>query len=102
MGAIYRMPFLYMEDIIEGIGVLKKSGIRVFAAHLDGKNAYDQEDYHEGTALLIGNEGNGLRAEVAEAADTWVRIPMAGEAESLNAAIAAAVLMFEVSRQRRK
>ena len=50
---------------------------------------------------MIGNEGNGLRREVAQCADTWIQIPMAGQAESLNAAVAAAILMFEVSRQRR-
>ncbi|EGN38228.1 hypothetical protein HMPREF0988_01467 [Lachnospiraceae bacterium 1_4_56FAA] len=68
---------------------------------MDGKNTYDQEDYAGGCAFLIGNEGNGLRQEVADCADTWIRIPMAGQVESLNAAVASAVLMFEVSRQRR-
>lgn len=101
MGAVYRMPFLYVEDMIEGIDSLKKNNICVYAAHLDGKNSYDKEDYCSGTAFLIGNEGNGLRPEVAEKADVWVRIPMEGQAESLNAAVAAAVLMFEASRQRR-
>ena len=102
MGAVYRMPFVYVEDVIGGIETLKKHGVKVYAAHLDGKNAYDQEDYRQGTAFLIGNEGNGLRQEVADCADTWVRIPMAGQVESLNAAVAATVLMFEVSRQRRR
>lgn len=101
MGAAYRMPFLYVDDILEGIRCLKEYKIQVYAAHLEGKHSYDQEDYRKGTALLIGNEGNGLRKEVADLADTWVRIPMEGQAESLNAAVAAAVLMFEVSRQRR-
>ena len=101
MGAIYRMPFIYVEDLIDMIGTLKKNEISVYAAHLDGKQSYDKENYQTGTAFLIGNEGNGLRKEVADQADTWVQIPMAGEVESLNAAIAAAVLMFEVSRQRR-
>lgn len=101
MGAIYRMPFVYVEDILETIGEMKQKGITVYAAHLDGKNSYDKEDYTTGTAFLIGNEGNGLRDEVAAQADIWVQIPMAGQVESLNAAIAAAVLMFEVSRQRR-
>jgi TrmH family RNA methyltransferase len=50
---------------------------------------------------LIGNEGNGLREEVADAADTYIRIPMAGQVESLNAAISAGLLMYECSRQRR-
>lgn len=101
MGAIYRMPFVYVEDILETIAEMKQKGITVYAAHLDGKNSYDKEDYTTGTAFLIGNEGNGLREEVSAQADIWVQIPMAGQVESLNAAIAAAVLMFEVSRQRR-
>lgn len=101
MGAIYRMPFVYVEDVIQTIAQMKKKDIKIYAAHLDGKNSYDKEDYSKATAFLIGNEGNGLRDEVAAQADIWVQIPMAGQVESLNAAIAAAVLMFEVSRQRR-
>lgn len=101
MGAVYRMPFLYVEDLKETIALLKQKGICVYAAHLDGKNTYDKEDYKKGAAFLIGNEGNGLRQEIADCADTWIRIPMAGQVESLNAAVAASVLMFEVSRQRR-
>lgn len=102
MGALYRMPFVYVEDLRETILSLKEKKIRSYAAHLDGKNTYDKEDYRKGTAFLIGNEGNGLRKEIAECADTWIRIPMCGQVESLNAAVAATVLMFEVSRQRRE
>lgn len=101
MGAVLRMPFLYVEDLVGTIGELKTEGIKIYAAHLKGKYAYDQEDYRTGCAFLIGNEGNGLRDEVADCADHYVIIPMKGKAESLNAAVAAAVLMFEVSRQRR-
>lgn len=101
MGAVLRMPFLYVDDLPGTIGGLKKAGIKVYAAHLKGSNAYDQEDYRTGSAFLIGNEGNGLRDEVAECADHFVIIPMQGKAESLNAAVAAAVLMFEAGRQRR-
>ena len=50
---------------------------------------------------IIGNEGNGLRDEVSASADVWVQIPMQVKVESLNAAIAASILMFEVYRQRR-
>lgn len=101
MGSIYRVPFIYVEDILELLDILKKNGVKTYAAHLDGKQSYDKEDYRYKTAVLIGNEGNGLRQEVAERADVWVQIPMAGRVESLNAAIAAAVFMFEISRQRR-
>lgn len=102
MGAVYRMPFLAVQNVAEAVGELKKRGICVYAAHLEGKHSYEQESYLGGTAFLIGNEGNGLSREAEECADTWIRIPMCGEAESLNAAVAAAVLMFEVSRQRRE
>ena len=102
MGAVFRMPFLYVEDLPEKIKELQKKSIKTYAAHLRGENAYDEEDYTTGCAFLIGNEGNGLRDEVADCADCLIRIPMEGEAESLNAAVAAAVLMFEAGRQRRK
>lgn len=102
MGSIYRMPILYVEDIIMLLDEFRKKGICSYAAHLEGQHSYDEENYCGGTAILIGNEGNGLREEVSAKADIWVQIPMQGQVESLNAAIAAAVLMFEVSRQRRQ
>lgn len=101
MGSIYRVPFVYVEDLKEAIAKVKAHGIFTYAAHLDGKNSYDKEDYTRKTAFLIGNEGNGLRKEIADLADTWIRIPMQGQVESLNAAIATSVLMFETARQRR-
>lgn len=101
MGSIYRMPTIYIEDTVKLLELFKEKGIKSYAAHLDGKNSYDKEDYRTGTAILIGNEGNGLRDEVSNKADIWVRIPMEGQVESLNAAIAASVFMFEVARQRR-
>ena len=101
MGSIYRVPFIYIEDIPNLLDIFRKNGIKSYAAHLNGEKFYDQEDYSSGTAILIGNEGNGLREEVAKKADIWVKIPMQGQVESLNAAIAASVLMFEVFRQRR-
>ena len=101
MGSIYRMPVVYVEDLVTLLDIFKEKGIKSYAAHLEGKNSYDREDYKGGTAILIGNEGNGLRDEVSNAADIWVQIPMQGQVQSLNAAIAASILMFEVYRQRR-
>lgn len=101
MGSVYRMPFAYADNLTEVIKDMKDKGIHVFAAHLDGEKNYDEEDYHLPCAFLIGNEGNGLREEVADCANYFIKIPMQGQVESLNAAIAASVLMFEVSRQRR-
>lgn len=102
MGSIYRMPTIYIEDTVKLLELFKEKGVKSYAAHLDGKNSYDKENYRDGTAILIGNEGNGLRDDVSNKADIWVRIPMEGKVESLNAAVAASVLMFEVARQRRQ
>ena len=101
MSAIFRMPFYISNDLCEEISVLRESGIPSYAAHLDGKRAYDELPLTQGCAFLIGNEGNGLSAELTAKADEKIIIPMAGGAESLNAAMAAGILMFEASRQRR-
>lgn len=101
MGSILRVPFVYVDDLKDALQTLKGKGIHLYAAHLQGKNSYDQEDYRGDMGFLIGNEANGLSDEIAEQADTYIRIPMAGKVESLNAAVAASVLMFEAARQRR-
>lgn len=101
MGSIYRVPFLYVEDLKPVFTELKKKGIQSYAAHLRGTKYYDALDFTKGTAFLIGNEGNGLRTETAELADQYLKIPMEGQVESLNAAIATSILMYEANRQRR-
>lgn len=102
MGSLYRMPFLYEKDLSAVLDQLKEKGITTYAAHLKGKNSYYEEDYQAGCAFLIGNEGNGLTDELSAQADTYIRIPMSGQLESLNAAVAAAILMYEAKRQRRE
>ena len=101
MGSAFRVPFLYTDDLPGTVRELKAGGIRLFAAHLEGRNNYEEEDYTGNTGFLIGNEGNGLTEELSATADAWVKIPMAGKVESLNAAVAASILMFETARQRR-
>ena len=102
MGSVYRMPFLYVEDFPGVIEKLKERDISVYAAHLKGPGFYDEQNYCAGTAFMVGNEGNGLSDEAAALADACIRIPMCGQVESLNAAVAASILMYEVLRQRRK
>lgn len=100
MGSIYRVPFYVAEDLLGEIALLKEQGVQVCAAHLRGTRRYDEADYRRATAFLIGNEGSGLSDEIAGLADTYIRIPMDGQVESLNAAISAAILMYEAKRQR--
>ena len=101
MGSVYRLPFLYVDSIEAILPVLKKHHVHTYAAHLKGKNSYEQENYCGGTAFFIGNEGNGLTDHLSSQADTLIRIPMEGKLESLNAAVASAILMYESYRQRR-
>ncbi|MCR4755757.1 MAG: RNA methyltransferase [Lachnospiraceae bacterium] len=98
MGSIYRMPYIYTDDLSARIAELKADGIKVYAAHLKGKKYHNEISYAD-TAFLIGNEGNGLKEETADLADEYVRIPMEGELESLNASVAASVLMYEHYRK---
>lgn len=100
MGSIYRVPFVYTENLAQSVALLKKQKIQVLAAHLQGRRPYDAFDYRTGTAFLIGNEGNGLTEETAALADEYLRIPMRGRVESLNASAAASILMYEAARQR--
>ena len=101
MGSIYRVPFCICPDLSALMERMKQAKILTCAAHLQGKNTYDREDYTGGSAFLIGNEGNGLSEELTRLAACKIRIPMEGRLESLNAGVAAAVLMYEAARQRR-
>lgn len=101
MGAIFRVPFCYVEDLPAVIDRLKSEGISVYGTMMQGSEVYDALDYTKGAGIVIGNEANGLSDEVIKHLTKGVRIPMEGSLESLNAAVAAAVLMYEVSRQKR-
>lgn len=102
MGSLYRVPFVYQEDLGEAIKELHKNDITVYAAHLKGKNYYDRIKYLGGSAFLVGNEGNGLKEGTARMADTYIKIPMEGKLESLNAAVAAALLLYQAAGSGRK
>lgn len=101
MGAIYRLPFMYVENLDETIKTYVQEGYRVYAAHLEGTRDYSEVEYIGKTGIIIGNEANGISEEVKNSATTLIKIPMEGQVESLNAAIAAAILMYEVHRQKR-
>lgn len=101
MGSVYRVPFLYVDSMEDTIKSLHNSDVKTYAAHLKGDMYYNSFSFHKGTAFLIGNEGNGLRKETADMASSYLKIPMEGQVESLNAAIAASLLMYEAHRQRK-
>jgi TrmH family RNA methyltransferase len=100
MGSLFRVPFLVTSDLGETVTELKKQGVTTCAAYLGGEKNYTDIDCKKAVAFMIGNEGNGLRPETAALADEIVLIPMSGKLESLNAAMAAGILMYESYRQR--
>ena len=74
--------------------------MQLFAAHLKGKGYHFDVSYTGASGVLIGNEAAGLSDEISDMADTYIRIPMDGQVESLNAAMAATIIMYEAKRQR--
>ena len=101
MGAVYRLPFSSYEDMALLMPLLREHGIHTLAAclHREAKD-YTKGSYQRTAAILIGNEGNGLLPATIEASDEKIQIPMDGKTESLNAAVSAAVLLYEARRQR--
>lgn len=100
MGSVFHIPVYFYGDIVEIISLLKSKGVRVVASQLSGGYSIYQTDLTVPTALVIGSEAEGISKEAAAAADQLVKIPMPGRAESLNASIAAGVIMYEAVRQR--
>jgi TrmH family RNA methyltransferase len=99
-GSVFRVPLLAVSAA-DGLARLREAQVRIWTTVLRGAEAADQVDLTGPVALLIGNEGNGVPPELAAQADEAVTIPCPGPVESLNAAVAAGVLLYEASRQRR-
>ena len=102
MGAIFRMPFVYVDDITEIIKQIKDNGYSVYGTAMKGSITYDMADYTKGAGIVLGNEANGIQDSVLECITGSINIPMDGKLESLNAAVAAAVVMYEAARQVRR
>ena len=101
MGSLFRVPVIYVKDILETVDTLKNDNVTVYASHPDATADYRNEHYGRRVAILVGNEGNGLSEELSDRSDVSVVIPMKGKLESLNAAVAAALIMYECKRDSR-
>ncbi len=99
-GSALRLPILAGISVPILLAQLRVAGLKVHAATLSAGVLPAETDLRGPAALLIGNEGAGLPPEVERSADALVRIPLAGGVDSLNAAVAAAVLLYEAARQR--
>ena len=99
-GAVNHLPVCRVTNLAHVIGQLQEKGFRVFGADMEGPNCYETDFTGSPVALVIGNEGEGLRRLVKESCDGTVSIPLVGDLDSLNASVAAGVLLYEVLRQR--
>jgi TrmH family RNA methyltransferase len=99
-GSLFRLPML-ATSVDECFLRLREASIKTYTTALRGASPADAADLVEPVALVIGNEGNGVPEEIAALTDGAITIPCPGPVESLNAAVAAGVLLYEASRQRR-
>ena len=95
------MKVARVTNISNTIDYLKEEGVWVFGADMDGED-YASVDFDLPCALVIGNEGKGIGTLTAKKCDRIISLPMCGKINSLNASVAAGVLMYEVVRKRRK
>lgn len=96
MGSVFRVPYRVTDSAENDLGLLEKLGYSTVAAALDGEPFYNRQSLNAKLCLVIGNEGAGIRESVKSACTEVYRLPMVGQAESLNAAVAAAVMMYDL------
>jgi TrmH family RNA methyltransferase len=100
-GSVFHTPIVMGGSALDAVGDLHGRGFTTVGSVVRGGTDYAAFDWRQPVAVVLGNEASGLSAEVAAALDAQVSIPMAGQAESLNVSVSAAVLCFEALRQRR-
>ena len=98
-GALEYMRVARVSNLADTIEKLKKKNIWVYAADMDGQR-WDKTDFSGGAALVVGSEGKGVGRLIKEKCDVTVSLPMLGRVNSLNASVAAGIIMYEIARQR--
>ena len=98
MGSIYRMRLSCVPSLPESLRALREDGYSILSSQLDGEPFYERAHVADRFCLIIGNEGNGISEAVRAEATHRLKLPMRGGAESLNAAVAAAIMMYDLSR----
>ena len=101
MGSGFRIPFSQAAPLTDALKALSARGYTVIASDLGGEDFYSRSDPGSKMVLVIGNEARGISDAVRQCADMRVKLPMRGGAESLNAAIAAAIMMYDLMNAKR-
>ena len=98
MGAIFRVNVIEVEDLSKTIREMKKHKIQILVTDLSTDDSIYDVDYKR-SAIVIGNEGNGVSREVLELADKRIKIPMIGKTESLNAGVATGIILYNAIKR---
>lgn len=101
-GATLHLPVAKVTNIATTIDELREQGVWVVGTDMAASRTYDEHDYTGPLAIVVGNEGKGIRRLVKEKCDFLVKIPLYGRIESLNASVAGALILFEAARKRHK
>jgi len=99
-GTLFRLPLLFVATPAEAADILRENRKCIYAAAADAEKRYFDVSLSKNTAVVLGNEGNGISAEFLRQADCLIGIPMEGRTESLNVALAGGIIMYEAFRQR--
>jgi 23S rRNA (guanosine2251-2'-O)-methyltransferase len=99
-GAVEHLPVARVRNIADWLGEAKEAGAWAYGAAAEADRPYTDVEWSGRAALVLGSEGSGLRPRVAQSCDELISIPVAGRVRSLNASVAAAVILFEARRQR--
>ncbi len=99
-GALLRIPLCRVRDLVTAVRFLKDSGVMVLAADEKGRQPLAEIDLTQPVAIIMGSEGEGVAPELLRLVDHIIFIPQAGSLDSLNVAVAAGIMMYEVGRQR--
>lgn len=101
-GALSYMKIARVNNLTETINYLKEKNVWIYGTDIEGTSYYDEQDYQGGVGIVIGSEGFGMSRLVKENCDFLIKIPMKGKISSLNASVSAAIVMYEIMKQRRK
>lgn len=100
MGSIFRVPLYYTSDGLSELTSLRDKNIKIYSTSLEGSIPIYNANFKESIVLIVGNESKGVSDDYYSLSDKLIKIPMPGNAESLNAGVAASIIMYEVMKQR--
>ena len=96
-GMVFRVPLVSIGNVNQAVDALREAGFRTYGLAMNGSQALGDEPFAEPALIIVGNEGSGIRQKTLERCDVVLRIPMDERAESLNASVSAAVVMYQWS-----